>query len=358
MHFMSCRSSCRQGLHTFGRGDYVTYVPLEGAELNAQPDVVVWGVCVHQPTEGEGEGEGGEEGGGGGKTQGRKWLVLCEVGRDHCGPFFVGKWTEWQRVRARGVSAESFDPDNDEQVKRMSVEQCTACVTAWGAVFAGDLTGSPDAAWKQAKHPPPSTKERRSKEEHAQKAKESAERAEQQRQERLRGKAGKGGSGKGGSGKGGTGNGADGGRGAGGRGSSDGSGDGGGGVSAAEVQKQIAAAVAAALAAQVGGGGVGGGSGSGRGSGSGGGSDARAGAGGSSGRGGGSNGGARTPTPQPRSPPQHSPSPPRSLRLLKKRLRELRAAQDFQGTAERAAQIAAGEDDLEERERKFRKYGV
>ena len=85
----------------------MTYVPLEGAELNAQPDVVVWGVCVHQPTEGEGEGEGGEEGGGGGKTQGRKWLVLCEVGRDHFGPFFVGKWTEWQRVRARGVSAES-----------------------------------------------------------------------------------------------------------------------------------------------------------------------------------------------------------------------------------------------------------
>ena len=82
------------------------------------------------------------------------------------------------------------------------------------------------------------------------------------------------------------------------------------------------------------------------------------GGGGGSGRGGGSNGGARTPTPQPRSPPQHSPSPPRSLRLLKKRLRELRAAQDFQGTAERAAQIAAGEDDLEERERKFRKYGV
>ena len=361
MHFMSCRSSCRQGLHTFGRGDYVTYVPLEGAELNAQPDVVVWGVCVHQPTEGEGEGEGGEEGGGGGKTQGRKWLVLCEVGDDHFGPFFVGKWTEWQRVRARGVSAESFHPDNDEQVKRMSVEQCTACVTAWGAVFAGDLTGSPDAAWKQAKHPPPSTKERRSKEEHAQKAKESAERAEQQRQERLRGKAGKGGSGKGGSGKGGTGNGADGGRGAGGRGSSDGSGDGGGGVSAAEVQKQIAAAVAAALAAHAGGGGGGGGRGGGSGSGtcsgSGGGSDARAGAGGSSGRGGGSSGGTRTPQQRP-SPPQHSPSPPRSLRLLKKRLRELRAAQDFQGTAERAAQIAAGEDDLEERERKFRKYGV
>ena len=64
MHFMSCRSSCRQGLHTFGRGDYVTYVPLEGAELNAQPDVVVWGVCVHHASEAEGEGDGGEEGGG------------------------------------------------------------------------------------------------------------------------------------------------------------------------------------------------------------------------------------------------------------------------------------------------------
>ena len=342
-------SSCRQGLHTFGRGDYVTYMKHEGAELKAQPDVVVWGVCVHHASGGEGEGEGGEEGGGGGKTQGRKWLVLCEVGRDHCGPFFVGKWTEWQRVRARGVSAESFDPDNDEHVKRMSVELCNVCVTAWGELFAGELTGSPEAAWKQAEHPPPSTKEQRSKDAQAQKAKESAERAEQQRQERLRGKAGKGGSGKGG-----TGMGADGGRGAGGRGSSDGSGDGGGGVSAAEVQKQIAAAVAAALAAQAGGGGGGGGSGSGScsgsGGGSGGGSDARAGAGGSS-------GGASTPLPQ-RSAPQHSPSPPRSIRLLKKRLRELRAAQDFQGTAERAAQIASCEDDLEERERKFRKYGV
>ena len=122
-----------------------------------------------------------------------------------------------------------------------------------------------------------------------------------------------------------------------------------------------AAALAAALAAQAGGGGGGGGRGGGSGSGtcsgSGGGSDARAGAGGSSGRGGGSSGGTRTPQQRP-SPPQHSPSPPRSLRLLKKRLRELRAAQDFQGTAERAAQIAACEDDLEERERKFRKYGV
>ena len=155
----------------------MTYMKHEGAELQAQPDVVVWGVCVHHASGGEGEGEGGEEGGGGGKTQGRKWLVLCEVGRDHCGPFFVGKWTEWQRVRARGVSAESFDPDNDEHVKRMSVELCNVCVTAWGELFAGELTGSPEAAWKQAEHPPPSTKERRSKDAQAQKAKESAERA-------------------------------------------------------------------------------------------------------------------------------------------------------------------------------------
>ena len=65
---MSYRSSCRQGLHTFGRGDYVTYTKLEGAELKTQPDVVVWGVCVHHATEGEGEGEGGGEGGGGGGT--------------------------------------------------------------------------------------------------------------------------------------------------------------------------------------------------------------------------------------------------------------------------------------------------
>ena len=152
---------------------------LEGAEKQTQPDVGVWGVCVHHASEGEGEGEGGEEGGGGGGTQGRKWLVLCEVGDDSAGCFFVGKWTEWQRVRARGVSAESFDRDNDDQVKRMSVELCNVCVTAWGELFEGELTGSPEAAWKQAEHPPPSTKERRSKDAHAQKAKESAERAEQ-----------------------------------------------------------------------------------------------------------------------------------------------------------------------------------
>ena len=344
-------------------GLYVKCVTLEGAELQAQPDVVVWGVCVHHASEGEGDGEGGEEGGGGGGTQGRKWLVLCEVGDDRAGCFFVGKWTEWQRVRARGVSAESFHPDNDNQVKRMSVELCNVCVTSWGELLASELTGSPDAAWKQAGWPPPSTKERRSQEDQAQKAKESAERAEQRRLERLRGKTGKGGVGKGGAGKGGadkggTGKGADGGRGAGGRGAGgDGSGNSGGGVSAAEVQKQIAAAVAAALAAQASGGGGGGGSGSGSCSGSGGGSDAHAGAGGSGGRDGGSSGGPRTPARQSHSAPQYSPSPPRSLRLLKKRLRELRAAQDFQGTAERAAQIAASEDDLEERERQFRKYG-
>ena len=364
--YITCRSSCPQGLHTFGRGDYVKCVTLEGAELQAQPDVVVWGVCVHHASEGEGDGEGGEggeEGGGGGGTQGRKWLVLCEVGDDRAGCFFVGKWTEWQRVRARGVSAESFHPDNDNQVKRMRVELCNVCVTSWGELLASELTGSPDAAWKQAGWPPPSTKERRSQEDQAQKAKESAERAEQRRLERLRGKTGKGGVGKGGAGKGGadkggTGKGADGGRGAGGRGAGgDGSGNSGGGVSAAEVQKQIAAAVAAALAAQASGGGGGGGSGSGSCSGSGGGSDAHAGAGGSGGRDGGSSGGPRTPARQSHSAPQYSPSPPRSLRLLKKRLRELRAAQDFQGTAERAAQIAASEDDLEERERQFRKYG-
>ena len=141
----------------------MTYTKLEGAELQAQPDVAVWGVCVHHASGGEGEGEGGEEGGAGGGTQGRKWLVLCEVGDDRAGCFFVGKWTEWQRVRARRVSAESFDPDSDEQVKRMSAELCSVCVTAWGELFAGELTGSPEAAWKQAEHPPPSTKERRSK---------------------------------------------------------------------------------------------------------------------------------------------------------------------------------------------------
>ena len=64
----------------------MTYVPREGEELKTQPaDVVVWGVCVHHASEGEGEGEGGEEGGAGGGTQGRKWLVLCEVGDDRAG---------------------------------------------------------------------------------------------------------------------------------------------------------------------------------------------------------------------------------------------------------------------------------
>ena len=119
-------SSCRQGLHTFGRGDYVTYMKHEGAELQAQPDVVVWGVCVHHASGGEGEGEGGEEGGGGGKTQGRKWLVLCEVGRDHCGPFFVGAYETDRRVFGE-VMYQSFHVTGTSQRVISSVVAVSAC---------------------------------------------------------------------------------------------------------------------------------------------------------------------------------------------------------------------------------------
>ena len=52
----------------------------EGAELQTQPDVVVWGVCVHHASEGEGEGEGGEEGGaGGGTLSGVGCSVRCSL---------------------------------------------------------------------------------------------------------------------------------------------------------------------------------------------------------------------------------------------------------------------------------------
>ena len=62
-----------------------------------------------------------------------------------------------------------------------------------------------------------------------------------------------------------------------------------------------------------------------------------------------------------RSPRQHqtshSPSPPGSVKAVKKQLRMLKAAQAFDGTAQRAGEIEGLQTDLEERERKYRKYG-
>ena len=55
--------------------------------------------------------------------------------------------------------------------------------------------------------------------------------------------------------------------------------------------------------------------------------------------------------------PQPSPSPPGSVKAVKKQLRMLKAAQAFDGTAQRAGEIEGLQTDLEERERKYRKYG-
>ena len=64
-----------------------------------------------------------------------------------------------------------------------------------------------------------------------------------------------------------------------------------------------------------------------------------------------------SPLPR-RSPRQHpSPSPPGSVKALKKSLRVLKAAQAYEGTAQRAGEIEGVQTDLEERERKYRKYG-
>ena len=60
-----------------------------------------------------------------------------------------------------------------------------------------------------------------------------------------------------------------------------------------------------------------------------------------------------------RSPRQHepSPSPPASYRALKRSLRGHIAAQAFQGTREGAQQIELLQADIDERDRKYRKYG-
>ena len=69
------------------------------------------------------------------------------------------------------------------------------------------------------------------------------------------------------------------------------------------------------------------------------------------------------PPPPRDNPPPHDPppcesaSPPGSVRLLRKQLRGLRAAQGVERTAAREQQIGELEYDLEERERKYRKYG-
>ena len=63
------------------------------------------------------------------------------------------------------------------------------------------------------------------------------------------------------------------------------------------------------------------------------------------------------PPPRDNPPPCESASPPGSVRLLRKQLRGLRAAQGVERTAAREQQIGELEYDLEERERKYRKYG-
>ena len=75
--------------------------------------------------------------------------------------------------------------------------------------------------------------------------------------------------------------------------------------------------------------------------------------------------------PPRRDPPRHDPpprdlpprdsapeeSPPGSVRLIRKQLRGLRAAQGVERTAAREQQIGELEFELEERERKYRKNG-
>ena len=64
-------------------------------------------------------------------------------------------------------------------------------------------------------------------------------------------------------------------------------------------------------------------------------------------------------SPPRRSPRQHepSPSPPASYRALKKQMRGLVAAQAFEATRAGALQIELLQADIDERDRKFRKYG-
>ena len=59
----------------------------------------------------------------------------------------------------------------------------------------------------------------------------------------------------------------------------------------------------------------------------------------------------------PRQQPEQSPSPPGSVKLIRKQLRGLRAAQGVERTAAFAQQIGELEYELEERERKHAKYG-
>ena len=63
------------------------------------------------------------------------------------------------------------------------------------------------------------------------------------------------------------------------------------------------------------------------------------------------------PQPPPPPPPPQDQSPPGSVRLLRKQLRGLKGAQGVERTAAREQQICELEFELEERERKYRKYG-
>ena len=316
----------RYGLYTFRRADMVEYLnPEEGESYTA----AVFGIIYHEPED----------------EQARKMLVLYDVRADY---FFVGNWPAWRRMPKDGVV--DFDRMNDEHALTLSYEQCVKMATSFRSCALIKDMDTVRKAIRQAGEAPPALKWSRVAAQKEREAAEAEERARQKAEER-------------------------------------------------------AAREAAKAAARAAGKGKGRGRGPGRGKGGGGGTGGRGSDGGTSGKGGSGKGGGGAgsdgeewepyqppdyppyyppyypspapyyPSPAPSHVPPHAPlhappwpqpqpqqddSPPGSVRALKKQVRGLKAAQFIPGQEPSAmaarAQIDGLECELEERERKFRKY--
>lgn len=109
----------RLGFFSFGQGDAVCYIPLEGGDPNI--DISVFGVIYKDAN---------------GDEQGRKYLVLYEVKTE---TFFIGSWTHYARRCKKGIAQNNANmPQRTVSFARCRMRQRNVCwhssTRAWTSI--------------------------------------------------------------------------------------------------------------------------------------------------------------------------------------------------------------------------------
>jgi hypothetical protein len=162
----------RQGLHSFRRGDVVQYQQTNDGEPVCQ--AVIYACCYQPSTD---------------AAQARKLLVLYDQQADI---FFLGAWPAWRRVSKRhteheALNAAPFDCDDDDQVRSISMEECVRMNRSFDD--APPLASSVPAAVRHASQPPPQVRELRDgvkkREREEERERKRVEREEERKRERA-----------------------------------------------------------------------------------------------------------------------------------------------------------------------------